>query len=454
MLLADGRLKACVFSVVASLGLFLFSLKAFGLVHVDISSGPEKMRSLAICALDGFDDKEKSQELFEKADEFRDVVENDLVSAGFFKVEMNNPSHCNGIKALSQDGGDSMFVLDQKGVDYLAIIDVVSSGDGASILLQVLDIRKEDVVSEIGYQVPNGANTRKMAHFVADSIMRSITGINGYFNSKIMFVSFDEKIRDKKGLNRKVSIMDQDGYGLADLTSNSLVMRPSYVESLKNVAYVIYNDGLPKIRFLDVLTGKYNDMEGFVSSLDGRVISPKVSPDGRYLVFSLMKGYFTDIYRFEIKTRKIKKLTNGGINVSPSFSPYGDKIVYNSDVSGVQSLHIMNIDGSGNKKITSKHNYSEPAWSPDGNWIAFTTPRKRKFYIGIIRVDGSQERLLYNAYLAESPSWSPNGQQLIFSVQENSASYLHKLKVISVSGREIRTINAGVSALDPYWFNP
>jgi len=108
-----------------------------------------------------------------------------------------------------------------------------------------------------------------------------------------------------------------------------------------------------------------------------RVGDPQVSPDSRYVVFTIGDVNFdanrvvTQIYRISIDGSDLKQLTNGEKSATaPRWSPDGKKIAFTT---GGQ-IWLMDSDGDNKEQITKiSTEAAAPVWSPDGKWLAFTS---------------------------------------------------------------------------------
>ena len=294
-------------------------------------------------------------------------------------------------------------------------------------------------------------NWRRVAHIISDKIYKRLTGEEGYFDSRIIYVS---ETGPKTQRVKKLAIMDQDGANIKYLTlGNELVLTPRFSPKNQLVTYLSYFRNLPRVYLLDIETG----VQEVVGDFPGMTFAPRFSPDGKKIIMSFAKDGNSDIYTMNIDTRVVEKITDHtSIDTSPSYSPDGNYISFNSDRSGLQQIYVMRSDGSNVKRITfGKGIYGTPVWSPRGDLIAFTRMYNGKFYIGVMRTDGSGERLLTENYYQEAPSWSPNGRVLIFYRETKSDSdgkgFSAKLWSIDLTGYNERLIETETDGSDPSW---
>ena len=294
-------------------------------------------------------------------------------------------------------------------------------------------------------------NWRRVAHIISDKVYERLTGEEGYFDTRIIYVS---ETGPKTQRYKKLAIMDQDGANVKYLTlGNELVLTPRFSPKNQLVTYLSYFRNLPRVYLLDIETG----VQEAVGDFPGMTFAPRFSPDGKKIIMSFAKDGNSDIYTMNMETRVVERITNhSSIDTSPSYSPDGKYICFNSDRSGLQQIYVMRKDGSNVKRITfGKGLYGTPVWSPRGDLIAFTKVHKGKFYIGVMRADGSGERLLTENFYQEAPSWSPNGRVLIFYRETKSDSegkgFSAKLCSIDLTGYNERLIVTETDGSDPSW---
>ena len=294
-------------------------------------------------------------------------------------------------------------------------------------------------------------NWRRVAHIISDKVYERLTGEEGYFDTRIIYVS---ETGPKTQRYKKLAIMDQDGANVKYLTlGNELVLTPRFSPKNQLVTYLSYFRNLPRVYILDIETG----VQEAVGDFPGMTFAPRFSPDGKKIIMSFAKDGNSDIYTMNMETRVVERITNhSSIDTSPSYSPDGKYICFNSDRSGLQQIYVMRKDGSNVKRITfGKGLYGTPVWSPRGDLIAFTKVHKGKFYIGVMRPDGSGERLLTENFYQEAPSWSPNGRVLIFYRETKSDAegkgFSAKLWSIDLTGYNERYIETETDGSDPSW---
>ncbi len=323
-------------------------------------------------------------------------------------------------------------------------------GDKIRVSFRLWDIYGEEQIAGKEYNTFQN-NWRRIAHIIADEIYKRLTGENGYFDSRIVYVS--ESGPDLKRIKR-LAIMDQDGENHKFLTDGQyLVLTPRFSPNSQEILYMSYAGKQPRVFLRDLQTGREESLGAF----EGMSFAPRFSNDGNAIIMSIAEGGSTQIYKMDLRTRRLIKLTTGSgtIDTSPSYAPDGGQIVFNSDRGGSQQLYVMNADGSNVHRISfGDGKYGTPVWSPRGDLIAFTKMSGGRFYIGVMRTDGSGERLLTESYLDEGPSWSPNGRVIVFHRQFPSSgghSGDVRLYTIDVTGYNLREVLTPQNASDPAW---
>ena len=430
--------------------IFIFTFKnVYGLVTVDITRGNLDPLPIAVSPLH-VDSKSEKLSLFEVeklGEEVSAVIEKNFKGTGLF-----NPLKKDAFVQKPDIAHLKPRFEDWRLIKAQALITgkLLIKNKKLTVEFRLWDTTAAQEMLALSFTT-TPENWRRVAHIISDKVYQRLTGENGYFDTRIIYVS---ETGPKGQRIKKLALMDQDGYNTKYLTlGNELVLTPRFNPTNQLVTYMSYFKNMPRVYLLDIETG----MQEVVGNFPGMTFAPRFSPDGKKIIMSFAEDGNSDIYSMDLETRVVEKITNHpSIDTSPSYSPDGKFICFNSDRSGLQQLYVMRSDGTQVKRITfGKGIYGTPVWSPRGDLIAFTKVRKGRFYIGVMRVDGTGERLLTENYYQEAPSWSPNGRVLIFyretKTDDKGEGFSAKLWSIDLTGYNERQVETETDASDPSW---
>jgi len=292
----------------------------------------------------------------------------------------------------------------------------------------------------------DGANSRRIAHLIADAVFTRITGEKGFFDSRVVFV---DESGSKEKRRKRLALMDMDGANVKYLTSgDKLVVTPRFSPSAQQVAYMSFGEADPKVTLLDLESGQRSSVGDFA----GMTFAPRFSPDGDKIVMSLSEGSASNLFVMDIRSHAKSRLTDGSaIDTSPSYSPDGSQITFESDRGGSQQIYVMSASGGEAKRISfGDGRYSTPVWSPRGDLIAFTRQKGGEFGIGVMKPDGSGERIITEGYHNEGPSFSPNGLFVMFFRDPGGESGA-KIFMADIFGHGEFPVPTPGYASDPSW---
>jgi TolB protein len=375
------------------------------------------------------------------------VISADLGSSGLFRP-LDPRSFIQNVAA-----GEGPRFGDWRQINAQALVtgSVQTQGDGRfRVEFRLWDVFAEQQLAGFAYTTTR-QNWRRIAHIIADQIYKRITGEDGYFDTRIVYIAESGPAQKRV---KRLALMDQDGANHQYLTDGkALVLTPRFSPSAQEITYLSYASGTPRVYLFNIDTGKQESIGDF----PGMTFAPRFSPDGGRVILSRSENGSTNIFALDLRSRKMSRLTDGNsIDTTPSYSPDGAKIVFNSDRGGSQQLYVMDGSGGGIKRISfGNGKYGTPVWSPRGDLIAFTKIEGGTFYIGVMRPDGSGERLLTQDFLVEGPTWAPNGRVLMYFKQGRSGSSGRgggaRLFTIDLTGSNQREVTTPGDASDPAW---
>jgi TolB protein len=416
---------------------------AQAVLQIDITRGT--VDPLPIAVSDLYSEDEKAAKV---GRDMAEVIANNLERSGLFRPIDQGAF----IQSPAEMQAQPRFV-DWRQINSQALVTggVEHEADGRlRVEFRLWDVFAEQQMSGFVYRT-TPANWRRIAHIISDAIYRRLTGEEGYFDTRIVYIS------ESGPANRRVkrlAIMDQDGANHRFLTKGAeLVLTPRFSPTRQEITYLSYYQDKPRVYVYNIDTGQ----QELLGDFPGMTFAPRFSPDGDKVIMSLARDGNSEVYTMDLRTRAVKRLTSHpAIDTSPCYSPDARNIVFNSDRGGSQQLYVMNDQGGEVRRISfGQGRYATPVWSPRGDLIAFTKMYRGRFFIGVMRPDGSGERLLSESFLDEGPTWAPNGRVLMFFRQTRGDSQGRggstRLWSIDLTGYNERQIVTPVDASDPAW---
>ena len=333
-------------------------------------------------------------------------------------------------------------------------IDNNPTSSGYIIKVKIFDHYRNEISDEFSV-TGNNKLWYKAAAQISDRTFYSFTGVFGYFDTSIIFVSEKGKFNKRK---KKIAIMSLYGDEHKEYTNGeNLVLSPTMSSDRNLMAYVSYHSKKPKTYIYDLNTKALKTASE--NNRDIMTLTPSFLPgnNDQILMSKVFEGN-SEIVKYDIANNKSIRLTNNpATDISPSYSPVQDRIVFSSDRSGKAELYIMSPQGGDIKRIRFlKGTYTNPKFSPDGRYIAFTRFLDNQFSIGILDTDTFFTKILSTSYKNDSPSWAPNSKYLIFT-KSNAQSKskkrnLSNLFIVDLNGNIINKVRTPSDASEAYWF--
>lgn len=280
---------------------------------------------------------------------------------------------------------------------------------------------------------------REAAHTMSAWVTRMLTGEEGSFTSKIVFVV-------KTGDHKDLWMMDWDGANPHSLTRDqTLNLSPTWAPDGKTLYFTSFRAGNADIYRYNLETG---DIGPFIASPEVDS-APSVSPDGQWIAYATSSPGNFEVFRIRPDgTERVRLTVSYGADTSPSWAPTARDLVFTSDRGGTPQIYRMGAEGTDVLRLTFEGNYNEtPRWSPRGDLIAFAS-REIGFQIFTTGPSGGRNRRVTSTGSNFDPSWSPDGMKIVYtSVREGRSS----IWACNWDGSNARQLTFGLEATQPQW---
>ena len=177
------------------------------------------------------------------------------------------------------------------------------------------------------------------------------------------------------------------------------------------------------------------------------------SPDGSKVYYGRSTrdnphwSYQFDIFEYDLKKEKERRVTSGRRALSPAVSPDGKSIAFVINHDGTSNLAAVNLDGSGYHQITPYANGEQvynPCWSPSGDRILFDYSISDGRDIGWVRPDGTDlEFLITGDDDARAPRFTPDGKNVIFTSDRSGIFNIYEWEIATRQTRQLTNVLGG-----------
>ncbi len=194
-----------------------------------------------------------------------------------------------------------------------------------------------------------------------------------------------------------------------------------------------------------------------LTDLPGAETSPRLSPDGKTLLFVSRASGNADIHMQRVGGHNPINVTKDcpKDDTSPAFSPDGERVAFRSECQG-GGIFVMGATGESKNRLTDFGH--DPSWSPDARQIVVAReqtfdPLNRNTTSRLWVVDvASGERRHLREMDATQPAWSPHGQRIAFWGVRGQGGQ-RDLWTLAATGSETPTDVTNDAAVDwnPVW---
>jgi len=315
-------------------------------------------------------------------------------------------------------------------------------------LYDVKNTQSPQVLGKQYSDVATDAAARVIAHRFADEIIfRLGGGINGIAESQIYFVS------DRSG-HKEIWAMDYDGANQRQLTHlGSIAISPRISPDGSRIAFSVFTKSGWEIMMYSL------DLNRLVSfpHMGGTNLSPAWSGDGTKLAFSSSRIGSPEICVTDQSGGNLHFLTTSkGPDVGPSWNRKTNaQIAFVSGRTGLPQIYTMESDGTNQQRMTDQGYAVSPNWSPNGQFLTFSWVRKYgpgepgASDIYLMDIASKQwVQLTHDGGRNDYPSWSPDGRHIVF--QSNRSGNL-EIWMMLADGSNVQQLTFNGQNSQPNW---
>jgi TolB protein len=364
-----------------------------------------------------------------------DVVRADLERSGLFSLVDVGPI------ALPESVVPDLAGFRGRGADAILTGTVVPLPDGRfEVRFRLFDTQKQ---TELGAQSlrMSPQQSRATAHRIADFVYEKLTGLPGYFSTRIAYVV-------KAGPRYELQIADADGANAQPaLVSREPIISPAWAPDGQRLAYVSFEAKKPVVYIHTLATGQRQ----VVANFKGSNSAPAWSPDGRQLAVVLTKDGQSQLYLINADGSGVRRIaSSAGIDTEPAFSPDGQWIYFTSDRGGSPQIYRIPVAGGSAQRVTFEGSYNVTARpAPDGRSIAFITRNSGRFQVAVLDLNSRQTLILTDSARDESPSFAPNGRMILYATESGGRGVL---AAVSSDGRVRQRLSVEAADVrEPAW---
>jgi TolB protein len=346
-----------------------------------------------------------------------------------------------------------------KNVRFLGTLSAEKSGENLKITLIFEDIKNHKQIFNAS-TTTNLVNLRKHGHEMANNVYKQIVGFDSIFKSRIIFVS-DRNSRGSKTV-KEVYMMDFDGKNVTQITNHGgLVMSPSMSDDGHFLVYsLILNTGGKRNNNLYLMDLRTKESH-IISNREGINSGAIFLPGGRSIALTLTISGNAEIYEMNLESKNLTKITNHfSSDVDPSVTSDGRLMTFLSDRAG--KAMIYTLDPRGEERTVKRISFvgqfnATPRFSPNGKEIVFASWLDNCFDIFKIGADGSGlTRLTKDFGSNEDPSFSNDGEFIAFSGQRIISRHKadQNIFIMDGDGGILGAITQGFgNCTSPRWYN-
>ncbi|HXI14592.1 MAG TPA: Tol-Pal system beta propeller repeat protein TolB [Thermoanaerobaculia bacterium] len=356
-------------------------------------------------------------------------LQRDLAISGVFRLVALPPYTAPSIETAETAGAQAFLQLSMK-----------REGEEIIVESRLFDVKTKTVqIQPRRYRGTEAALTR-MAHTLANDLVRYFNGQPGIFMTQIAFVSSRDGAKE-------IYLMDYDGSSQRRITSHrTLALNPDWSPDNDRLVYTAFGKESSDLYIVNRRGGGRLR----ISTGVGLNTSATFSPDGKEIAFVGSVRGNPDIYVIRDDGTGMRRLTSASsIESTPSWSPTGRQIAFTSSRNGTPQIFVMDAEGSNVRRISFDGDWNDDAvWSPKGDLLAYTSRVDGRFQIRIMDMASTESRIIAGEGSNEQPAWSPDGRFIVFMSNRSGKWQIYR---VGSDGRDLLQLTTQGDNSAPDW---
>ncbi len=344
---------------------------------------------------------------------------------------------------VAREDGDAWIA---SGAQFLLDTQVHPSGAGIEVSAQLYDLKSLRSVLGKAY-TSELAGARRIAHTLANDVVRQFTGRPGPFLARLAFVS-DRTSPKGQRLEKEIYLMDWDGENQWRLTATrNLALAPDWSPDGKSIVFQSYFKGTPGLFLVPTAGGLPKEIP-LSTELNS---SPSFSPDGRSIAYCGSVRGNPEIFVVSPDGTGLRRLTdNQAVDSTPRWAPNGREMAFTSNRQGSPQIYLMDGEGANVRRVSLAGNWNDEAvFAPDGSRIAFACGNEGALQVCILDLlSGRTFQISTGPGAHENPTWSPDGSKIAWEVTTDDGT---QIRVANTDGSSPRIVTSVGNNSSPAW---
>jgi TolB protein len=191
-----------------------------------------------------------------------------------------------------------------------------------------------------------------------------------------------------------------------------------------------------------------------VTSMQLDCYSPKISPDGKTIIFCATNRISDYLYKITLgdsASYKSPLFIDGGVD--PVFSSDGTMLMYRSEKDEVNHVYIMDMATGESYVISDGSLATHAEFSHDGTKVVYSSSMEQNFDLVILNLldttDKAQTTIVATKDAEIYGTISPDGLKVAFASFD--INYRGTLRMCDDKGKNMKTVSSGGSSFNPKW---